>query len=39
MTTIEQHIQKDRDILDNPTTSPAARRPFADELHSLEFYL
>ncbi len=38
MKTIEEHIQKDRDILDNPTISPASRRHVAEELHELETY-
>ena len=38
MKTIEEHIQKDRDILDNPTISPAARRHVAEELNELETY-
>ena len=38
MKTIEEHIQKDRDILDAPTTSPAARRHVAEELNELETY-
>ncbi len=36
MKTIEEHIQKDRDILDHPTPSPESRRHIAEELHELE---
>jgi hypothetical protein len=36
--TIKQHINKDKQILDNPQTSPQARRHFEDELESLEKY-
>lgn len=38
METIEQHIQKDKEILDDPQTSPAARRHIKEELHDLEVY-
>ena len=38
MKTIEEHIQRDRDILDNPQTSPASRRLINEELHELEVY-
>ena len=38
METIEQHIQKDREILDDPQTNPAARRHYKEELHDLEEY-
>ena len=36
MKTIEEHIEKDQAILDDPTTSPAARRHYKEELHELE---
>ena len=36
MKTIEEHIQKDHEILDNPMASPAARRHAKVELHELE---
>ena len=38
MTTIEQHIQHDRELVDDPTVSPAARRHFKEELHDLIEY-
>ena len=38
MKTIEEHIQKDHEILDNPMASPAARRHAKVELHELEVY-
>ena len=38
MKTIEEHIQKDHEILDNPLASPAARRHAKVELHELEVY-
>ena len=38
MQTIEQHIQHDREILDDPQTNPAARRHYKEELHELEVY-
>ena len=38
MNTIEEHIQKDKEILDDPQTSPAARRHIKEELHELEVY-
>tara|TARA_B100000965_G_scaffold338351_1_gene305525 strand:+ start:595 stop:822 length:228 start_codon:yes stop_codon:yes gene_type:complete len=38
MKSIEDHIQKDKDILDNPETNPAARRHYKEELHDLEVY-
>ena len=38
MKTIEEHIEKDHAILDDPTTSPAARRHYKEELHELEVY-
>jgi hypothetical protein len=38
MENIEQHIEKDRQILDNPLTSPNQRRHIEGELHELEIY-
>ncbi len=38
MDTIDQHIQKDKEILDNPQTSPQARRHTEEELEALEAY-
>jgi len=38
MENIEQHIQKDKEILDNPQTSPQARRHTEEELAALEAY-
>ena len=38
MDTIDQHIQKDVEILNNPTTSPQSRRHTEEELASLEIY-
>ena len=31
MKTIEDHIEKDQKIVDDPTTSPAARRHYKEE--------
>jgi len=39
MDSIEQHIQKDKDILQDPTTSPQQRRHIEGELHDLEEYV
>ena len=39
METIEQHIQKDKEILDDPTLNPAARRHYKEELHELQEYV
>ena len=39
MESIEKHIEKDKEILDDPTTNPAARRHIKDELHDLEEYV
>lgn len=36
--TLQQHINDDRDELDNPTTSGQRRRHLQDELGSLEQY-
>ena len=38
MESIEAHIKKDQEILADPTTSPAARRHYKEELHELEVY-
>jgi hypothetical protein len=38
MDNIDQHIQKDKEILDNPQTSPQARRHTEEELEALEAY-
>lgn len=38
MENIESHIQKDKDILDDPQTSPQARRHTEEELAALEAY-
>tara|TARA_B100001996_G_scaffold124174_2_gene94027 strand:- start:3593 stop:3820 length:228 start_codon:yes stop_codon:yes gene_type:complete len=38
MESIEAHIKKDKEILDDATTSPAARRHYKEELHELEVY-
>jgi hypothetical protein len=38
MDTIDQHIQKDKEILDNPQTSPQARRHTEEELEALQAY-
>jgi len=38
MENIEQHIQKDKEILDNPTISPQMRRHTEEELKDLEAY-
>ena len=38
METIEAHIAKDKEILDNPMTSPNQRRHIEGELHELEIY-
>ena len=39
MENIETHIEKDKDILNNPTTSPQQRRHVEEELHDLEKYV
>jgi hypothetical protein len=36
--TIQQHINDDKDMLDNPTLSPQMRRHVEDELDHLEKY-
>jgi hypothetical protein len=38
MDTIDQHIQKDIGILNDPTTSPQSRRHTEEELVALESY-
>ena len=38
MESIEKHIQKDKEIIDDPTAKPAARRHAKEELHDLEEY-
>ena len=39
MESIEAHIKKDIEILDDPTTSPHQRRHIEGELHELEVYV
>ena len=39
MDSIEQRIEKDKEILDNGTTSPQQRRHIESELHDLEDYV
>ena len=38
MENIEAHIAKDKEILDNPMTSPNQRRHIEGELYELELY-
>ena len=38
MESIEKHIKKDKDIIDDPTSNPAARRHAKVELEELETY-
>ena len=38
MENIEAHIARDKEILDNPMTSPNQRRHIEGELHELEVY-
>lgn len=38
MKTIDDHIQKDEEILDDPQTSPQARRHTEEELEALKTY-
>ena len=38
MKTIEEHIQKDKEILANPSTSEPMRHHIEEELHELEVY-
>ncbi len=39
MENIEKHIQRDKEILQDPTTNPQMRRHIEDELHDLEEYV
>ena len=39
MENIEKHIQKDKEILQDPTTNPQMRRHIDEELHDLEEYV
>ena len=39
MKSIEEHIQKDKEILADPNTSEPMRRHTLDELHELEEYV
>ena len=39
MESVEKHIQTDKEILDNSTTSPQQRRHIEGELHELEVYV
>ena len=39
MKTIEDHIEKDKSLIHDPTISPAARRHAKEELHELEVYV
>ena len=39
MENIEQHIAKDKEILQDPTTNPQMRRHIEGELHDLEEYV
>ena len=38
MESIEKHIERDKEILENPTTSPQQRRHIESELQDLELY-
>jgi len=38
MSTIDQHIQRDEDLLNDPMTSPQARRHTEEELEALKAY-
>jgi hypothetical protein len=38
MDNIDQHIQKDMDLLNDPTISPQARRHTEEELEALKVY-
>ncbi len=38
MESIEKHIEKDKEILQDPTTNPQMRRHVEEELHELELY-
>tara|TARA_B100000085_G_C18321393_1_gene422389 strand:- start:352 stop:579 length:228 start_codon:yes stop_codon:yes gene_type:complete len=39
MESIEKHIEEDKKILENPTTSPQQRRHIEGELEELELYV
>ena len=39
MESIEKHIEKDKEILQDPTTNPQMRRHIEGELHELEEYV
>jgi hypothetical protein len=39
MESIEKHIEKDKKILEDPTTNPQMRRHIEGELHELEEYV
>ena len=39
MKTIEDHIQHDKEIVNDPLANPAARRHAKEELHELEEYV
>ena len=39
MDSVEKHIEKDKEILQDPTTSPQQRRHIEEELHELEVYV
>lgn len=38
MSSIEQHIEKDKKIIEDPTISPQMRRHTEEELNALEVY-
>ena len=38
MESIEKHIEKDKEILQDPTTNPQMRRHVEEELRELEIY-
>jgi len=39
MESVEKHIEEDKKILENPTTSPQQRRHIEEELHELKVYV
>tara|TARA_B100000035_G_scaffold252273_1_gene221499 strand:- start:270 stop:497 length:228 start_codon:yes stop_codon:yes gene_type:complete len=39
MDSVEKHIEVDKKILEDPTTSPQQRRHIEEELHELEVYV
>jgi len=39
MESVEKHIEVDKKILEDPTTSPQQRRHIEGELHELEVYV